>query len=87
VGFVTAVRFSDTVCGLVLFDLPWSIPVNVQGTHVVPTIGGGAEVHLGGNMSGLILANVGLDVIKEPLGVLQVRAGWGIRLGLGFRLF
>ncbi len=86
-GFVTALRFSDTVCGLVLLDLPWSIPVNVQGTHVVPTVGAGAEVHLGGNMSGLVMANVGLDAIKEPLGVLQVRVGWAVRLGLGFRLF
>lgn len=86
-GFVTALRFSDTVCGLVLFDLPWSIPLNVQGTHLVPTAGAGAEVHLGGNMSGFVMAHLGLDAIKEPLGVTQIRAGWAIRLGLGFRLF
>ena len=47
----------------------------------------GAEVHLGGNMSGFVMANVGLDAIKEPLGVTQYRTGWAIRLGLGFRLF
>ena len=87
VGFITALRFSDTVCGLVLFDLPWSIPVNVQGTHVVPTLGAGVEVHLGGNMSGFVMGHLGADVIKEPLGVIQVRPGWALRLGLGFRLF
>jgi hypothetical protein len=87
VGLITSLRFSDTVSGLVLFDLPWSIPVTVQGTHVVPTVGAGAEIHLGGNMSGFVMANVGFDAIKEPLGVTQLRPGWAIRLGLGFRLF
>jgi hypothetical protein len=87
VGFITSLRFSDTVAGLVLFDLPWSIAFTSQGSHVVPTVGAGAEVHLGGNMSGFVMANVGLDAIKEPLGVTQYRTGWALRLGLGFRLF
>lgn len=87
VGFITSLRFTDTVAGLVLFDLPWSISITNRGSHVVPTVGAGAEVHLGGNMSGLVMANVGLDAIKEPLGVTQYRTGWAIRLGLGFRLF
>src|SRR5207253_820421 len=86
-GLTAAFRFSDTVCGLAQFDLPWSIAVNVQGTHVVPTLGAGVEVHLGGNMSGFVMGNLGLDAIKEPLGVLQFRPGWALRLGLGFRLF
>ena len=87
VGFITSLRFTDTVAGIVLFDLPWSIALTSQGSHVVPTVGAGAEVHLGGNMSGFVMANVGLDAIKEPLGVTQYRTGWAIRLGLGFRLF
>ncbi len=87
VGFIASYRFSDTVAGIALFDLPWSVVLTSQGSHVVPTVGAGAEIHLGGNMSGLVMANVGLDAIKEPLGVIQYRAGWAIRLGLGFRLF
>lgn len=87
VGFVTSYRFSDTVAGLVLFDLPWSVPFTSQGTHVVPTLGAGAEAHLGGNMSGFFMANVGLDAIKEPLGVTQYRTAWAVKLGIGFRLF
>ncbi len=87
VGFITTLRFTDTVAGVVLFDLPWSIALTSQGSHVIPTVGAGAEVHLGGNMSGFAMANVGLDAIKEPLGVTQYRAGWAIRIGLGFRLF
>ena len=87
VGFITSLRFTDTVAGIALFDLPWSIAFTAQGSHVVPTVGAGAEVHLGGNMSGFVMANVGLDAIKEPLGVTQYRTGWALRLGLGFRLF
>ncbi len=87
VGFVTSLRFSDTLAGLLQFELPWSISFTSQGTHVVPTIGAGAEAHLGGNMSGFLMANVGLDAIKEPLGVIQYRTAWAVRLGLGFRLF
>ncbi len=87
VGFITSIRFTDTVAGLVQFDLPWSVPFTSQGSHVVPTVGAGAEAHLGGNMSGFLMANVGLDAIKEPLGVTQYRTAWGVRLGIGFRLF
>ena len=86
-GFITSYRFTDTLAGIVLVDLPWSVALTSQGSHVVPTIGAGAEIHLGGNMSGFAMANVGLDAIKEPLGVTQYRAGWAFRLGLGFRLF
>jgi hypothetical protein len=87
VGFITSLRFSDTLAGIVLFDLPWSIAVTSQGSHVVPTVGAGAEMHLGGNMSGFVMGNIGMDAIKEPLGVTQYRPAWAIRLGLGFRLF
>ncbi len=87
VGFITSLRFTDTIAGLVLFDLPWSIAFTAQGSHVVPTVGAGVEGHLGGNISGFVMANVGLDAIKEPLGVTQYRTGWAVRLGLGFRLF
>lgn len=87
VGFITSVRFSDTIAGLVLFDLPWSVAVTTAGSHVVPTLGAGVEGHLGGNLSGFFMANVGLDAIKEPLGVVQYRPAWAVRLGLGFRLF
>jgi len=86
-GFITSLRFSDTLAGIVLFDLPWSFSFTSQGSHVVPTLGAGAEVHLGGNMSGFVMGNIGLDAIKEPLGVTQYRPGWALRLGLGFRLF
>ncbi len=86
-GFVTSIKLTEILSALVLFDLPFSIPLGQYGTHVVPTFGGGVELALGSNISGLVAATVGMDVIKEPLGVTQVRAGWSIKLGVGFRLF
>ncbi len=86
-GFVTSIKLTEIFSALALFDLPISIPLGQSGTHVVPTFGGGVEMALGSNISGLLAATVGMDVIKEPLGVTQVRAGWSIKLGVGFRLF
>ena len=86
-GFVTAVKFSDTVSGLLSLDFPWAIPLASTGGHVTPSVAAGVEIYLGGKISGLIMGEVGLDAIKMPLGVTQYRALWGIRLGLGYRLF
>jgi hypothetical protein len=88
-GLITGIRFSDTATGLFLVDLPWSIALTNGGAggHFSPTVGFGGELHLGGTISGLLLGQVGVDVIKEPLGVTQLRVAWAIRLGLGFRLF
>jgi len=87
VGFLTAVKFTDVVSGLVSVDVPWAIPLGSSGGHVTPEFGVGAEVYLGGKISGLLMGEAGMDVIKMPLGVTQYRGLWGIRLGLGFRLF
>jgi hypothetical protein len=86
-GLVTSLRLSETLAGLVLLDFPWSIPLTARGTHVVPTLGAGLELHLGSNLTGFAMGQLGVDAIKEPLGVTQVRPAWGLRLGLGFRLF
>ena len=89
VGGVAAIFFSETVTGLVTLDVPWAIPLtnHSAGGQLTPLLGAGAEMHLGGILSGLLLGQVGVDVIKEPLGVTQVRPAWAVRLGLGFRLF
>jgi hypothetical protein len=88
-GLITGIRFTDIATGLLLIDLPWAIPLTngAAGGHFTPTIGAGAEIQLGGNISGLVAADAGIDLIKEPLGVTQLRLAWGVRLGLGFRLF
>ncbi|MBL8950998.1 MAG: hypothetical protein JNK82_09495 [Myxococcaceae bacterium] len=88
-SLLTAIRFSEIATGLFLVDVPWAIAVTNGGAggHFTPTMGFGAEVQLGTTLSGLLMAQGGIDVIKEPLGVTQIRPAWAIRLGLGFRLF
>lgn len=79
--------FSDLVEGIAQLEVPLTIPLTARGIQFSPTLGAGAEVHVGDKLSVLATAHVGVDVIKEPLGVPQTRAAWAIRLGVGYRLF
>jgi hypothetical protein len=83
----TSFSLGDTVQGLVMFEVPWALSLNVIGTQVTPLLGLGAEFHLGGDLSLLVSAHGGVDAIKEPLGVTQVRPAWALRLALGYRVF
>jgi hypothetical protein len=87
VGLNASYAFTDTVSGIAQLEVPWSIALTVQGFEVAPLLGAGAEIHLGGGFSLLVSAHVGMDAIKEPLGVTQVRAAWAARLGVGYRIF
>jgi hypothetical protein len=88
-AMITGIRFTESATGIFLVDLPWVIPVTnrAAGGEFTPTLGFGAELMLTKTMSGFAMGQAGLDIIKEPLGVTQLRAAWAIRLGLGFRLF
>jgi uncharacterized protein YejL (UPF0352 family) len=81
------IAFSELVTGLVQLDVPVALSMTVVGTQFTPTVGAGAEINLGTNLSLLVMGNVGVDAIKEPLGVTQVRPAWGVRLGVGYRMF
>jgi hypothetical protein len=87
VAFHAVYRFTDTVSGIGSFDLPWSAALTVRGFQVSPTVGAGAEFHVGGRISVSAAARIGIDWTKEPLGVTQVRAAWGVVLGVGYRMF
>ncbi len=87
IGGVVSYLVSETVQALLLVDVPWAISLNVTGSHVSPTIGAGAEFHLGGRLSVLALGQIGVDVLKAPLAVTQVRPAWAFRLGFGYRVF
>lgn len=89
VGLITGIRFSETATGLFTIDVPWSIALTNGGAggHFNPSMGFGAELNLGGSLSGMLLGSLGMDLIKEPLGVTQVRPYWAVRLGIGYRLF
>lgn len=79
--------FSDIVEGIGQLEVPLVIPLGVNGVRFSPTVGCGAEVHVGERLSLLGTGHVGVDVIKGPLAVRQTRAAWAIRLGVGYRLF
>ena len=87
-GAVATFRVADTVRAIAALDVPWDISTSPPGAyHVKALVGGGAEIYLGEDISGLLLGQIGPDIIKEPQGVPQVRLGYQLRLGVGFRLF
>jgi hypothetical protein len=79
--------FSELLQGVAQLEMPLTIPLTVQGISFTTLLGAGAEFNVGGNVSVLGTAHLGVGVVKEPLGVPQTRAAWGIRLGVGYRLF
>lgn len=88
VGVLATYRVAETVQAIGALDVPWSIPLGAGGGgHLTPLAGGGAEIFLGDEISALVMGQLGLDAIKEPLGVTQYRVGWQVKLGVGFRLF
>ncbi len=66
--------------------IDWSLSPS-GGNRVTPLLGGGAELFLGDDVTAGIVGQLGVDVIKEPLGVAQTRLGYSVRIGLGYRLF
>lgn len=86
-GLVTSISISDVLQVLALLDVPWTIALNVQGFQLTPTVGAGVEFSLNQKLSLLGVGQLGVDLIKEPLGVVVPRLGWAVRLGVGYRLF
>lgn len=80
-------KLSDTIVGLGVVDVPWVIALGKAGFQLTPTVGVGAEFHLGERLSLAASLHGGFDTIKEPMGVTQWRAAWAIHLGVGYRLF
>lgn len=86
-GVVASIGVSEVVQIALSAEVPWAIALNVTGYQVTPTIGAGAEFQLNPKLSLAALGQLGVDVIKEPLGVPVPRVAWAIRLGVGYRLF
>ncbi|MCU0700586.1 MAG: hypothetical protein MUC96_29100 [Myxococcaceae bacterium] len=86
-GLVTSISVSELVQVLVTAEVPWAIALNVTGFQVTPTVGAGVEFQLSSTLSLFALGQGGVDVIKEPLGVAVARPAWGLRVGVGYRLF
>ncbi|MBE2253438.1 MAG: hypothetical protein IAE78_28175 [Myxococcus sp.] len=86
-GGVLSLQVSEVAQVVVTAEVPWAIAMNVTGYQVTPTVGGGAEFQLNQKLSLVAVGLLGVDVIKEPLGVPVARLAWGVRLGVGYRLF
>lgn len=86
VGLVTSIHLTELLSGLVVFDVPWAFGFN-GAHHATPTAGFGAELQLNKTLSAVLLGQLGAEISKEPVGFLQTRAGWAVRLGFGWRFF
>jgi hypothetical protein len=87
-GAVASYRLVETVRLVALFEAPWDFSLDPSGGgRFTPLLGGGVEIYLGGDVTGLVMAQGGLDTMKEPLGVPATRFGYAVRIGLGMRLF
>lgn len=87
-GLVSTVRLADTVRGIAELDVPWNFALGPSGGQQFTAVaGGGVEVYLGEELTGLVLGQLGVDAIQEPLGVTRVRPGYQLKIGLGLRLF
>jgi hypothetical protein len=87
IGLVASIAASEVLQVIALVDVPWAISLNVTGFQVTPTVGAGAEFQLNAKLSLVGVGQIGVDVIKEPLGVATPRVAWAVRLGVGYRLF
>lgn len=87
-GVVATWRVAETVAVVGLVEAPFDLGLNPTGTwRFKPMGGGGAEIYLGEDLSVLAVGELGVDAFKEPRGVPRTRLGYGVRLGLGVRLF
>jgi hypothetical protein len=87
-GLTAGYQASGTVRLLASVEVPYDHPFGTGGGgRLTPLAGGGVEILVGDDLSGLFLGQGGLDWVKEPLGVPVVRGTWAVRLGLGVRLF
>lgn len=85
---VASWRVAETVSVVGLVEAPYDLGLSPRGTwRVKPMAGGGAEFYLGEDLSLAAVGELGADVFKELRGVTQTRLGYGVRLGLGVRLF
>lgn len=85
---VTTWRVAETVSAVGLVEVPYDLGLSPSGIwRVKPMAGGGAEIYLGEDLTFSAVGELGVDVYKELRGIPQTRLGYGLRLGLGVRLF
>ena len=87
-GLIYTYRLADLATVIVELDAPLDLTLNpAHGARFTPLVGGGVEVNLSPTVSGLLMGQLGVDYLKEPLGAPQWSLGYQVRAGFGFRLF
>jgi hypothetical protein len=81
-------RVADTVYLVGVLEMTLDLSVSPpNAAHFTPLIGPGAEFYLNPEISLAVLGLIGPDVFHPMPGVVVTQLGYGLRLGLGFRLF
>jgi len=87
-GVVATWRALERLAAVGLVEVPVDVGINPTGFWRVKALGGGgAEVSLGDDLSLLAVGLVGLEAFRTEANGVQARLGYGVRLGLGVRLF
>lgn len=87
-GAVLSYRVAETASVLGELTVPIDVTLHPGGGwRYTPLLGGGGEIYIGEDITAAGLAQFGVDVIKEPLGVPQTRFAFALRVGLGYRFF
>jgi len=87
-GLIYTYRIGDLATVIGELDAPLDLTLSPsQGVRFTPLFGGGFEVNLSPSVSGLLMGQLGVDYLKEPLGVPKWSLGYQVRAGFGFRLF
>jgi len=88
IGGVTAsYRLAETWRLLALVEVPVELSLTPGGSGRFAALGGGGvEVYLGEDFSGLVLGQLGLQTLKDQLATSATQWGYSLRFGLGYRL-
>ena len=87
-GAVATRRVSGTVSVIAELDVPLDLSFSPpQVARWSSLVGGGAEIYLGSDFTALLMGQLGVDYLKEPLGVPQWSLGYQVRAGFGYRFF
>lgn len=87
-GGTVSWRAAETVSAVGELQVPIDLPLTRGGgARYTPMAGGGAELYLGEDVTAGAMADLGVDVVKQPLGVPKTRFAFALRVGLGYRFF
>ena len=87
-GLIGTHRLTDVAAVVAELDLPLDLSFNpAKGARFAPLAGGGFELYLGSDVSALLMGQLGVNFVREPLGVPQWGLGYQVKAGFGFRLF